>query len=383
MSRRKTRPSPTESATDYTLYTEKIGGDGGMWHVTVDRRGIYRWKKGRVGSRTESTTETLIKDDTYEETMEEKTDHRGLDSLFDRDSPMREEEPPVEVEKDTVMSKLKGSVNVPEEFKFADDMTFYTMLRNIFRGKNILITGPSGCGKSSLGKILAEITAKDFYSFNFGDTMNPSAKLLGDTKYDKESGTWFKPSRFVNAIQGDSFIMLDEVTRDRTGDLANILMPVLDGQKYLALDESEDADSVSVHKGAFFYATANIGREYLGASHDLDRAWKDRFTGGIYELEYLPPNKERELIQNRNPQLSEADANKVVDFAKRVRDLYSSDELSTAVSTRMCLAVSELVVDGMDLVGALKHTCLPFYPVQGGDDTERVRIIQVIQSMGE
>jgi hypothetical protein len=31
----------------------------------------------------------------------------------------------------------------------------------------------------------------------------------------------------------------------------------------------------------------------------------------------------------------------------------------------------------------LKHTCLPFYPVQGGDDTERVRIIQVIQSMGE
>jgi len=383
MSRRKTRPSPTESATDYTLYTEKIGGDGGMWHVTVDRRGIYRWKKGRVGSRTESTTETLIKDDTYEETMEEKTDHRGLDSLFDRDSPMREEEPPVEVEKDTVMSKLKGSVNVPEEFKFADDMTFYTMLRNIFRGKNILITGPSGCGKSSLGKILAEITAKDFYSFNFGDTMNPSAKLLGDTKYDKESGTWFKPSRFVNAIQGDSFIMLDEVTRDRTGDLANILMPVLDGQKYLALDESEDSDTVSVSKGAFFYATANIGREYLGASHDLDRAWKDRFTGGIYELEYLPPQKEKELIQNRNPQLTDYDADKIVDFAKRVRDLHSSDELNTAVSTRMCLASAELVVDGMPLVDALKHTCLPFYPVQGGDDTERVRIIQVIQSMGE
>ncbi|BCV02395.1 MAG: hypothetical protein CM15mV52_0470 [uncultured marine virus] len=73
-------------------------------------------------------------------------------------------------------------------------------------------------------------------------------------------------------------------------------MPVLDGQKYLALDESEDADTVSVHKGAFFYATANIGREYLGASHDLDRAWKDRFTGGIYELEYLPPNKEKRTI---------------------------------------------------------------------------------------
>ena len=393
--RREGRPSPSDSATIWEEGKELLGGDGSTWHVSVDVRGVKRWKKGYrphypTTPELRKDTDKLIKDVTDGDTMTTTDVEEGLGELFgDAESPEpAEETTPDEVveeviEKDTVMSKLRGSVNIPEEFKFADQITFYTMLRNIFRGKNILVTGPSGCGKSSLGKILADITGKGYYSFNFGDTMNPSAKLLGDTKYNKEDGTWFKPSRFVKAIQDDSFIMLDEVTRDRTGDLANILMPVLDGQKYLALDESEDADSVEVSPMAFFYATANIGREYLGASHDLDRAWKDRFTGGIYELDYLPPDKEKELITIRNPQLDDDIAEKIVDFAKRVRDLYKSDELTTAVSTRMCLAVAELSVDGMTLIDALKHTCLPFYPVQGGDDTERVRVIQVIQSMGD
>ena len=312
----------------------------------------------------------------------------GLEALFGDEDESPDEEVEEELEPivdDSVIGKIKASVAVPEEFKFADDMTFYTMLRNVFRGKNILVTGPSGCGKSSLGKILAEITNKRFYSFNFGDTMNPAAKILGDTKFNKEDGTWFAPSRFVGAITDNSgaFIMLDEITRDRTGDLANILMPVLDGQKYLALDESEDASTVNLDSGAFFYATANIGREYLGCAHDLDRAWKDRFCGGLYELEYLPQKKEQDLLQIRVPQIDEDTARRITEFAKKIRDLYKAEELNVAVSTRMCLTAGEFVVDGMSLLDALKHTVLPFYPVQGGDDTERVRVIQTIQSMGD
>ena len=334
--------------------------------------------------------ELFGRDETYDDTRLSDWDdmadymnsskHMGLDELFGE--PEVEPEPIID---DSVIGKLKASVDIPEEFKFADNMTFYTMLRNIFRNKYILVTGPSGCGKSSLGKILADITSKPFHQFNFGDTMNPAAKLLGDTKYNQEDGTWFKPSRFVSALQDNSgaFIMLDEVTRDRTGDLGNILMPVLDGQRYLALDESDDADVVSLDKNVFFFATANIGREYLGAANDLDRAWKDRFTGGIYELDYLPQKKEQELLMIRVPKVGEDNARRITEFAKKIRDLYKAEELNVAVSTRMCLAVSELVVDGMTLLDALKHTVLPFYPITAGDDTDRVKVIQAIQSMGE
>ena len=341
----------------------------------------------RIPLKTEVKTMT-------DKEVEDYDKREGLEALFGGRTMTAEEDNPdeeLEIEAPpaphipTIMSKLKGSVDMPEEFKFADSTVFYTMLRNIFRGKSILVTGPSGCGKSSLGKILADITNKPYYAFNFGDTMNPAAKILGDTKYDSERGTFFKKSRFVSALQdkNGSFIMLDEVTRDRTGDLANILMPVLDGQKYLALDESDDADTVDINANAFFYATANIGREYLGAAHDLDRAWKDRFTGGIYELEYLPKSKEQELLMIRSPSLDEKDADRITEFALRVRDLYKAEEISTAVSTRMCLSTAEFVVDGMTLIDALKQVCLPFYPIVAGDDSERVQVIQTIQSMGD
>ena len=402
---KKDRKSPPYSANDYIEGKLGVGVDNKVWINTITSAGYNVWKPYTASHREPDNSMVGYKDYLERKTMsdteldpemgidsvDETTPLEGLEALFGDEEgeveatpePIVEEEPVVHTP--TVISKLRGSVSLPEEFKFADDMVFYTMLRNIYRNDPILITGPSGCGKSSLGKILADITNKPYYAFNFGDTMNPAAKLLGDTKFDKDKGTYFKESRFVGALLDSkgAFIMLDEVTRDRTGDLANILMPVLDGQKYLALDESDDADTVQINDGAFFYATANIGREYLGAAHDLDRAWKDRFTGGIYELDYLPKKKEIELLLIRVPELSEKDADRICDFAKRIRDLYKAEELNTAVSTRMCLKAASLVVDGMTLLEALKHTCLPFYPVVGGDDTERVRVIQTIQAMGD
>ena len=316
--------------------------------------------------------------DKKEKSMEEKEDMDENPS----ETETVEDKPEPEVVIPTLISKLRSSVSMPEEFKFPDAMIYFKMLRNVRRNKWILCTGPSGCGKTSLGKILADITGKQFFAFNFGDTMNPSAKLLGDTKFDKDTGTWFKESRFVKAIQTENaFILLDEITRDRTGDLQNLLMPVLDGQAYLALDESDDADMVPVADNVFFYATANVGREYLGANASIDRAWMDRFTSGMFELDYLPLNKEIELLLHRTPGLIENDAKKICEFAQKIRQLYAAEELSSAVSTRMTLAAGSFLMDGLSMIDSLLQVSLPFYPIQGSDDSERIKVKQAIQAM--
>ena len=89
------------------------------------------------------------------------------------------------------------------------------------------------------------------------------------------------------------------------------------------------------------------------------------------------------IRDSRIPKIEEDDARRITEFANKIRGLYKQEELNVAVSTRMCLTTAELVVDGMILLDALKHTVLPFYPIQGGDDTERVKVLQAIQSMGD
>ena len=61
---------------------------------------------------TEDITGKLIKRPDHEETMDKTDTHRGLEGLFDRESPTPEEEPTPEkvVEKETVMSK-RGTLN--------------------------------------------------------------------------------------------------------------------------------------------------------------------------------------------------------------------------------------------------------------------------------
>ena len=307
------------------------------------------------------------KAEVVEETTEITTKSEESKDQFDLDGPNKD-----------LFNAIKDKFNIPTNFMFKDKNTFYQMIRNIMRKEWILVTGPTGCGKTHLGKILADAMDMNFFSINLGDTSNPASKLLGHIAYDPEKGTHFVRSKFVEMIQSKepTLIMLDEITRDRSQELQNILIPVLDEQKMLILDEERPPETIKVSDNVFFFATANVGRQYIGASNTIDRAWLDRFTGGYYQIDYLERENETQLIQDRT-QIDSELAEKITLFAQKVRALADADELSTSVSTRMTLSAATAVGDGVDILEALINVATPYFD----EESEKAKVLQIIEAM--
>lgn len=259
------------------------------------------------------------------------------------------------------------------------DIKWKYLVRNIIRGKNILMTGPSGSGKSVSAKAAANAMGRPFFYFNLGATQDPRSTLVGNTHFNKEDGTVFAPSLFVKAIQTpNAVILLDELSRAHP-EAWNILMTVLDtNQKYLRLDEDKDALTVKVAEGVAFIATANIGAEYT-ATRAMDRALLDRFT--ILEVDVLDQDQEFNLLKAIYPTVPHEPLRMLAEVADITRREVRSEapKISSAISTRLTKETAELLADGFTL-GEAAETCIyPFYDTEGGIDSERTYIKQLMQ----
>ena len=284
---------------------------------------------------------------------------------------------PIEGTKVTKLINDFKHVKPPKDF-FIDDLKWKFLLRNIVKGKNIMMTGPSGCGKTDATFKAAKALDREVIYFNLGATQDPRSTLIGNTHYNKDTGTYFSESLFVSAIQKENtVILLDELSRAHP-EAWNILMTVLDPiQRYLRLDEKDDSPTIKVADGVSFIATANIGMEYT-ATRVIDRAILDRFA--LIEMEPLSEENEFTLLKGKFPSIDDKVLNNLCSIVSSIRKEINSDtpRLSTMVSTRNTIEIAELLDDGFSLEDASQLLIYPLFP-NDGNDSERVFVKQLIQ----
>ncbi len=98
---------------------------------------------------------------------------------------------PIENAKVTKLVSDFKHATPPKDF-FIDTLKWKFLIRNIEKGKNIMMTGPSGCGKTDATFRAAEYLEREVHYFNLGATQDPRSTLIGNTHYSKDPGTYFR-----------------------------------------------------------------------------------------------------------------------------------------------------------------------------------------------
>ena len=278
-----------------------------------------------------------------------------------------------------VLNFIHSSYSMKPRGLVMKELKWKYLVRSAVRGKNILMTGPAGCGKTMAAKSLVNALDRPDFYFNLGATQDPRSSLIGNTHFDKTKGTYFSESLFVKAIRTpNAVILLDELSRAHP-DAWNILMTVLDsGQRYLRLDEADNSETVNVAEGVTFVATANIGNEYT-STRVMDKALMDRSI--IVEMDVLTDTEEHGLLTYMFPHVDVDSLKAVAEISHLTRMESKSDagKISSGISTRTSVELAGLLFDGFGLDEAAEVTVYPQYADDGGVDSERTYIKQLVQ----
>jgi len=278
---------------------------------------------------------------------------------------------------------IADAMNIKPKKLRISDIWWKAAVRNVLRGQNLLVVGPTGCGKTLLANSLKVALGREdrFFYINLGAAQDPRSTLIGNVHYDKEKGTFTSLAYFIRAITTpDAIILLDEISRDRSGEAWNILMSVLDeSQRYLRIDEHPDTPTIKVASGVSFILTANVGSEYT-ATRTMDRALLDRCS--IIEMQPLSKDDELANLTDTFPEVETQTLDAIASIASKTRTEIKAEtpRIETIISTRMAESWAKACYDGFTLAEAAELYVYPWYSDEGGTASSRSWLKSAVQA---
>lgn len=268
--------------------------------------------------------------------------------------------------------KLKPPT-IEDDGWYVDKDLWYFLLRSLKKKKSVILIGASGSGKTELVRFMMSKINKNLSVFDMA-VSNPNKTFCGNLRAENGS-TYFQLARFANKIQEQGLILMDELSR-AAPTANNIFLPVLDGRRTLYIEEAIDPKQaqIKVNPECSFWATVNIGAEFVGTS-TLDHALVNRFNQ--VGIKYPPADKESRLIQVRY-NLDKMTSDTLV---KVVNDVRNNADLSKDISTRQLFEIAELVSDGYTPLDAFKWSVLQQFEGNEYDGGERQTVMAILQSL--
>jgi nitric oxide reductase NorQ protein len=276
-----------------------------------------------------------------------------------------------------IATLLETAPQFKPESLIISDSKWKFIVRAVLRGENIMLRGDAGTGKTLAVTTVAKVMDRPFFYFNLGATQDPRSTLIGNTHFNKETGTYFAQSTFVKAIQTEgAVILLDELSRAHP-EAWNILMTVLDeSQRYLRIDESPDTEVVKVADGVSFLATSNEGIQYT-STRKVDFALADRFA--ILEMDILSKMQQQSLIRHACPKIDDNTVEILTSIYDQINTELATNngKIQTRMSTRSMIRAARHICDGFSINEALDLCIYPYFDGEGGLDSERT-FVQII-----
>lgn len=238
--------------------------------------------------------------------------------------------------------------------------------------QKVMLRGPHGAGKTEMAMQFAARNKMPMIIMDCANLKEPR-DWFGYKTIEDGNVVWHE-SQFDKVVTaGNHVILLDEINRVHP-NILNTLLPLLDGRGFTYLEEK--GDIIKIGPKTVFFATMNEGAAYTGTT-STDIAMRDRWSR-IVEVTYLPKDKEVDVLIARTG-IAEKAAKALVDIANQIRKKSTGlgSSFSDGFSTRQLIACAEdFVIDGVE---SLTFTMTNLFSAEGGTNSERAAVLQLIQ----